>query len=62
MLNNEVTMDIDYFYRLLKAKVTGQVINGTLTGCLLDYELEEIYEQIRSEQRSIEQIEQGCGG
>lgn len=55
-------MDIDYFYRLLKAKVTGQVINGTLTGCLLDYELEEIYEQIRSEQRSIEQIEQGCGG
>ena len=33
------------FYLLLKSKVIGRVINGTIDGCLLESELEEIYEQ-----------------
>jgi translation initiation factor 2 beta subunit (eIF-2beta)/eIF-5 len=32
-------------YTLLKSRMTGQVINGVLKGCLLESELEEIYEQ-----------------
>lgn len=38
---------INQFYTALKAKMTGQVINGVLTGCLLESELKEVYEQYR---------------
>ena len=37
----------DELYAKLKAKVTGQVINGTLTGVLLESELKEVYEQLK---------------
>lgn len=40
-------MTIDELYTALKAKMTGQVINGTLTGCLLESEIEEVYEQCK---------------
>jgi hypothetical protein len=40
--------ELDQFYDLLKSKVTGQVINGTLTGVLLEFDLEEIYEKFRN--------------
>jgi hypothetical protein len=55
-------MNLDELYSALKSKVTGQVIGGTLTGVILESELEELYEQIRREQRIIDQIEQGSGG
>lgn len=38
---------IDQFYTALKAKMTGQVINGVLTGCLLESEIDEVYRQIK---------------
>lgn len=38
---------INQFYTALKAKMTGQVINGVLVGCLLESELKEVYEQYR---------------
>jgi len=34
------------FYNLLKSSMKGRVINGTMNGCILESELEEIYEQI----------------
>lgn len=38
------------FYTALMKKMTGQVINGVLTGCLLESELKEVYgEFVRSE-------------
>jgi len=55
-------MNIDHLYTELKSKVTGQVIDGVLVGVILESELEEIYESIRREQRTIDQIEQGSGG
>lgn len=37
----------DQFYNLLKSKVTGQVINGVLIGCLTEDELEEAYREFK---------------
>lgn len=36
---------INQFYTALMKKMTGQVINGVLAGCLLESELKEVYEQ-----------------
>lgn len=38
---------INQFYTALKAKMTGQVINGVLTGCLLESEIDEVYRQVK---------------
>lgn len=38
---------VDQFYNLLKSKLTGQVINGVLTGCLTGDELEEAYREFK---------------
>lgn len=38
---------IDQFYNLLKSKLTGQVINGVLIGCLTEDELEEAYREFK---------------
>lgn len=46
------TQDEDHvqrFYIALKAKMTGQVINGVLKGCILEHELEEVYEEFRKD-------------
>lgn len=37
----------EQFYNLLKSKVTGQVINGVLIGCLTEDELEEAYREFK---------------
>lgn len=41
---------LDKLYARLKSAVTGQVINGTLTGVLLESELDEIYKQVKEEE------------
>lgn len=38
---------VDQFYNLLKSKLTGQVINGVLIGCLTEDELEEAYREFK---------------
>lgn len=42
------------FYTALKKKMTGQVINGVLTGCLLESELKEVYEQFKQSEGNSE--------
>lgn len=45
---------INQLYTALKSKMTGQVINGVLTGCLLESELKEVYEQFVWSERDID--------
>jgi hypothetical protein len=54
-------MNLDELYSALKAKVTGQVINGTLTGVLLESELKEVYEQTRSKSIDIAEVKSDSG-
>lgn len=44
---------INQFYTALKKKVTGQVINGVLVGCLLESELDEVYERFKQSEIGI---------
>lgn len=44
---------INQFYTALMKKMTGQVINGVLTGCLLESELKECYEQFKQSEIGI---------
>lgn len=37
--------EVTEFYELLKSKIVGRVINGVIDGCILEKELEEIYDQ-----------------
>jgi hypothetical protein len=55
-------MNMDKLYSALKSRVTGQVINGTLTGVLLESELNEVYQQVLEEIDRETKIEQGSGG
>jgi len=48
---NNITAD--QLYTRLKSTVTGQVINGTLTGVILESELDEIYKQVKEEKDQI---------
>lgn len=43
---------IKQFYNLLKSRITGQVINGVLTGCLLQSELEGVYAEFTRQSNS----------
>jgi hypothetical protein len=38
---------IEGFYALLKSKLIGRSINGLINGCILEGELEEIYEEFK---------------
>jgi hypothetical protein len=58
----EEKMNMDKLYSALKSRVTGQVINGTLTGVLLESELNEVYQQVLEEIDRETKIEQGSGG
>lgn len=48
-INKEPNSAVQSFYTALKAKMTGQVINGVLKGCILEHELEEAYEEFRKQ-------------
>jgi hypothetical protein len=43
--NEDLKGSMEDFYNLLKSKMIGRVINGLIDGCILESELEEIYEQ-----------------